>query len=226
MLWHLYFAKAQQPLQKRAWEVCKSQKEGQGPVKLSCSRLNIIMVIMKATAVTCTGPIQNWTCHQADMDAGVAHGAHFLSLNYWLLMDSERGKIIIFTCVLSEEPNRLQWIAQNLWSDGQSWLHGAGHMAWELTELAALPEDPHSIPSTHMQLIIIYTPMPGDLTSSCSFLGYQAYTWFTNIHTTKTTMHKNNKQTSWITKQNDYRHGYGFGVCVCMNLLKNKFSYQ
>lgn len=53
---------------------------------------------------------------------------------------------------------------------------GAGEMAWSLTAQTAIPEDPHSISSTLMQLITIYTPMPGDLTSSSRRLGISAYT--------------------------------------------------
>lgn len=76
--------------------------------EIEFSRLDIIIVIMKAIAVTCTGPIHTWACQQSGVAGGVVPGPHVLLLNYWLLMDSGRGRKIIFTCILSDEPCRRQ----------------------------------------------------------------------------------------------------------------------
>lgn len=59
--------------------------------EIEFSRLDIIIVIMKATEITCPGPIHTWACQQSGMAGGVVPGPHVLSLSYWLLMDPGRG---------------------------------------------------------------------------------------------------------------------------------------
>lgn len=80
-------------------------------------------------------------------------------------------------------------------------------MAWPLTARTAIPEDSHSISSTHMQLITVYTPI-----ARGPDIFFQP-PWNTSIHIIYTHTCSQNDHVHqiidklikayWVTKQNE-----------------------
>jgi hypothetical protein len=66
----------------------------------------------------------------------------------------------------------------------------AGVMAQGLRTLAVLPEDPGSIPSTHIAPTTVIIPVPENLISSSGLQGNQAGTWYTYIRAYRTHIKK------------------------------------
>lgn len=64
-----------------------------------------------------TSPGQDWACHCLIMD-GWIH-----KLNYWLLVDSEGGEVIVFICVPMHESTGFQWTVPDSRSPRRPWLN-------------------------------------------------------------------------------------------------------
>lgn len=67
--------------------------------------LDFIHILQSLTLVTCTGLHRPQQC-QSRMQEGFMEPS-LLPLNYWMMRDSGRGEIIVFSCIPTDEPPRL-----------------------------------------------------------------------------------------------------------------------